>query len=172
MGLIVSKTYNNSKTPESLGSWNYKYDETNRLIYEGVGDEAMDKKHTYIYNEKGQLIESTDECGYIHRRFGYKYDEMQRMIMKYERGGTSPTEYEYSGHRLTKEIHHNRNRKTEITYEFNDIGLLLIKREEGNVIIKNIYNNGRLVERWDYYFGIDPGYYPCHSQYISKYEYY
>lgn len=114
---------------------------------------------------------STVDCNYTHWEYSYEYDKQDRLVKK-NKNNELEVSYEYFQNRLKKEIRYNRNSNTETTYEYDDNGLLIYKKENDKIIEKNIYDKGRLVERWTYYFGIDPGYYPCSSQYITKYEYY
>ena len=174
LGFLVSKDFysysNNSLTLTRTRL--YKYDEKNRLIYEGYDDErGNNTKNNYSYGKNGELISSKNECNYNKWNYSYEYDSNGRLRKKYKNNELEVS-YEYSQNHLTKEIHYNRNSNKEILYVYDDNGLLINKREKEKLIENNIYNNGRLVERWTYYFGIDPCYSPCCGQYFTKYEYY
>ena len=172
-GLLTSKkfySFNETQNLDRIRS--FEYNEKHKLIYEGYDDEqGNNTKNKYSYNEKGQLIESTVDCNYTHLLYSYEYDLENRLSKKYVNNELEVS-YEYSNNLLMKEIHHNKNNNLEITYEYDDNGLLINKKENEKVIEKNIYYSGRLVERWTYYFGIDPCFSICCGQYITKYEYY
>lgn len=156
----------------------YKYDLKNNLIYEGFDDnKSNDLKHNYNYDKGGKMVVSTDECNYTHNKNTYTYDSGNRVKEKYQ-NGRLVISYEYDHDRLIKEIHYDQrytykgHQETIYKYEYNEDGFLLSKTENEKVILKNIYDNGFLVESWTYYFGIDPCHSPCCGQYIVRYSYY
>lgn len=173
LGLLTSKEFYSFDQTQTLDRIRlFKYDEKNQLIYEGYDDErGNNTKNNYLYNKNGQLIESTVDCNYTHLSYSYEYDSQKRISKKYKNNELEIS-YEYSNNLLIKKIHYNRNNDVEIMYEYDDNGLLINKKENGKTIEKNIYYTYRLIERWTYYFGIDPCYSPCCSQYLIKYEYY
>ncbi len=178
LGLLMSKDfYSFTKDEPKLDRTRiYKYDDKNRLIYEGYDDEkGNNTKNNYTYNENGKLISSTNECNYNHWECLYEYDTNGKLNKEYKNNELEVS-YEYYDNRLTKETHYQHNnfvadKNKEIIYYYDEKGLLTMKREDENIIEKNTYSNGKLVERWTYYFGIDPCFSPCCGQYITKYEY-
>lgn len=180
-GQLVSKDFYSlnyqNQTMDYYRSRNFKYDSKNNLIHEGFDDDkGNDQKNNYTYDKDGKMLTSTDECN-TRFIYSYKYDSVNKLIEKYKDGNLEIS-YEYDNNQLVKEIHYNRFRsykKDQVTiykYVYNEMGFLLFKTENENVIEKNIYDNNFLVERWTYYFGIDPCHSPCCGQYVFRYKYY
>ena len=134
------------------------------MVYEGYDDEqGNNTKNSYSYNKNGQLLTSTVDCNYTLWEYSYEYDKQDRLVKKIKNNELEVS-YEYFQNRLIKEIRFSRNGNIETIYEYDDSGLLIYKKENDNIVEKNINVDGRLIERWTYYFGIDPSYYPCGSQ--------
>lgn len=172
-GLLTSKKYLSfRKNRPQNHKIVFKYNEKHLLIYkESVGGRGSSKTNEYSYNDNGQLIASYGYNLYKNWSYSYKYDSQNRLIEKYK-DDELEVSYEYSHNLLFKETRYFRNNNIETIYEYDDRGLLIIKKEKGKVVEKNIYSDGRLIERWKYYFGIDPCYHRCCNQFIYKYEYY
>jgi len=172
-GLLTSKKYLSfRKNQPQNHKIVFKYNEKHLLIYEeSDGGRGSSKINEYSYNDNGQLIASYGYNYYKNWSYSYKYDSQNRIREKYKNDDLEVS-YEYSHNLLIKETRYFRNNNLETIYEYDDRGLLINKKEKGKVIEKNIYSNGRLIERWKYYFGIDPGYHKCSNQFIYKYEYY
>jgi hypothetical protein len=149
----------------------YKYDDQNRLIYEGYDDEkGNNNKNHYTYSDQGKVIENYLVCNYNKVTYTYKYDESGRLISEYENNQLICT-FEYSGELLIKKTQYSGNRNTITIYEYDEYGNLVFKKENGKVIEHNKYENNRIVEKWIYYFGKEHRYSPCCNQYIMRYSY-
>lgn len=162
------------------------------------GIKSKERKRIFNYNLKGQLtseyydnsdnskLENTyDREGQLTNRIisepgwrlelTYEYDSIGKLIKESKSNGLSIS-YEYSGNKLVKEIEYNSNKydhKTqEIIYEYDDSGLVINKKESGQTIERNIYNNGQLIQKWTNDYGIDPCIsIPCCMQEMSKFLY-
>lgn len=147
----------------------FHYDENKRLIFEAYED---NKEYSgikeYTYNEIGQIITCTEKHNSNSMLYTYEYDTYGRLSKQYLNGNILCS-YEYSQNLLLKQVKNNR---IEIIYEYDNEGLLIKKRENGNIVEENIYKDGLLTEQWSSYFGIDPCFSPCCSQYVATYIYY
>jgi YD repeat-containing protein len=172
-GLLISKEFHSLIPNEKLDRIRvFKYNESNKLIFEGFDDErGNNTKNTYLFNETGLLVKSTVDCNYTHWEYTYEYDNKGRLIEKIKNNDLEIS-YEYSENKLSKEIKHYRNNDNEILYEYDQNNFLFIKKENGKLVEKNIYDDNYLIKRWTYYFGIDPCHSQCCSQYIKTFEYY
>ena len=56
-------------------------------------------------------------------------------------------------------------------YFYNQDGTLDYIIQDGNMVEENFYENGRLIEKHTWYYGIDPGFYFCGGNIIYRYEY-
>ena len=81
--------------------------------------------------------------------------------------------YAYKNGKLVEEKRIIRTGATSyvIKYTYNRDGTLDEKIQDGNVIEKNFYKNGKLSEKHTFYFGIDPGFSQCLGNFIFKYDY-
>lgn len=111
--------------------------------------------HGFEFNSNGQLVKKesfqTEEKNKVFDTFLYKYKynqlvEEKRIII------TGATDY-------------------VIKYNYNRDGTLDEKIQNGNVIERNFYANGKLSEKHTFYFGIDPGFSQCLGNFIFKYDY-
>lgn len=57
------------------------------------------------------------------------------------------------------------------TYTYDSLNRLLQVRDQENIIEENDYDGNRLIEKREYYFGIDPGYFSCNGNNVYMYEY-
>ncbi len=149
----------------------FEYDKNLKLISERYDDDkGNNTKYNFTYSQNGQMTTKKEECNYNIRKYNYEYDKQGKLVKMY-RDDELETSYEYSGNLLSKEKNYRNN--NEVIYEYDPIGLPLIKKQNNKVIEKNIYKNGRLIKSWTSYFGIDPCFeMPCCSQYFRRYEYY
>jgi|SRR5690554_533675 len=171
-GLLTSETYYSLYPVEKPPSIKvFKYDANNRVDFEGYEDKTGIGNKTYHYNQDGLLVRSILDYGRKPIEYTYEYDDQARLIKKFENNNLK-TFYEYSENKRYKEIKYARNGDTEILYEYDQNGLLITKTENGKVVERNIYADNYLVKRWTYYFGIDPCFLVCCSQYITTYTYY
>lgn len=171
-GILLSRDfYVFDETKVRHGKKLYKYDNKNLLIYEGYDSLMRNTSEVYYtYNAQGQLTSASNGKDRYSNTYSYEYDSKNRLIdvLKDNKYFIS---YEYNNDLLIRETHYI-DKKADIKYEYDENGLLLKKVENGKIIEKNIYNNGILIKRYSYYFGIDPCYSLCCSQYITLFEYY
>lgn len=160
----------------------YVYNENNKLI--NILYKFTD------YNIDGQITnESENEAP---REY-----ENNKLVKEWEYWGGFNT-YEYSGDKVAKKIDYTKNgEKHHITSykysgdllieekkETNVGGLIYLKTfeydsenrltkivEGENIIEENDYNGKKLIEKREYYFGIDPCFAPCCGNFIYRYEY-
>jgi hypothetical protein len=108
----------------------------------------------YEYDKNGRMISNTDytKTGEKHHITHYKYSGNLK-IEEWK-------EVSYTGSRiyLRKFRYDSKNRLTEVI-------------ENDKLVEENFYDENRLIEKREYYFGIDPGYFACNGNYIYKYEY-
>ncbi len=152
----------------------YKY--TNDLLL--ISDECKNDKisginYKYSYNDKKQLV--SELCYGIDWsvKCDYLYDSVGRLSKKYKNNSLEII-YEYSDLNLVKETILNKEQKTIITYEYNNLGLLLYKKINNQIIQKNIYKNDKLTEKWVYPIkpNSDPCILaPCCGEDVFRYEY-
>lgn len=144
----------------------FHYDANHRLIFEGFEDaRGYSSGKEYTYNDMGQVITCKNINGDYYSTSTYEYDQLGHRIQDSKDTIFSKD----SQNNLVKEIHSNN--KT-IEYVYDNEGFLIQIRENGNITEAYIYENGRLVEQWSSYFGIDPCFKPCCSQYVATYMYY
>ena len=77
-------------------------------------------------------------------KYSYNYDANGRVSEKYK-DGTIEVRYEYLKDHLVKETQYYKSGDKEILCKYDASGLLLTKKENGKIIEKNSYNNGRLM---------------------------
>lgn len=159
------------------------YNELNQLI---------SIKNTFIYFDSNGQIETkyesdatfeyennllVREVEYWGGSNTYEYDDVDNIITKteYTKNGEKHhiTHYTYSGSLKTKEWKETYVGTTMYfrTYLYNSIGRLTKVLENDKIIVENSYDDNRLLEKKEYYFGIDPGFDFCYGNYIYKYEY-
>lgn len=136
--------------------------EENRLISEEYDNEDSNPKIYYHYNKKGQLTG-------IGQSGMFEYGKEGNVITKYI--GNNIILYEYALNKLVKEITRtNYQTINEVFYEYNEMGLLLYKKQKGKII--EIYQNGKLIRKWRNYYDK----FPCETQpccsIFSKYYYF
>ncbi len=164
-GLLESQEYYSSDS-SLINVRTYKYDENNLLTEEYSNHKLM---QSYVYNDlkkiEKKILNTPNNITY------YKYNSLNQLEALF-RNGLLIASYEYSNNRLVKEIHHSDLYNIVNTYLYNESGLLLEKREDDKVIEKKVYDcQGRLIQQWSNYYGIDPGFYHCSSQYMYLFEY-
>lgn len=111
--------------------------------------------HSFDFNSNGKLVKKesfqTEKKDKVYDTFIYTYYnnklvEEKRIIQ------TGATSYVL--------------KFTYTSYGFPDETI-----QDGNVIEKNYYSDGRLTEKHTFYFGIDPGFSQCNGNLIYKYGY-
>jgi|AGTN01.2.fsa_nt_gi hypothetical protein len=108
--------------------------------------------NTYEY-KNGQLYKKTDytKMGQEHHITYYTYS---RGLLSEEKKVT-----------VTGNILYHK------VYLYDSGGRLLKIKDGDNIIEENSYKQNKLIEKREYYFGIDPGYSPCYGNFIYTYEY-
>ena len=162
----------------------FKYDKNNNLIFDGYEEGKGENKgysenKSYSYSKlNGKPISSNYTYGPNHFENTYEYDSLGRLIKLYKNKELEAT-YEYSNDLLLKETRFIKGANYAsatgtrvLIYEYDDSGLLILKKQFGKIVEKNIYEKGRLLERLTYYYGPDPNFSTCSSQYDYKFEYY
>ena len=170
-GLLISKDFYNLLPDLKLSRTRiFKYNEKNELISEGFDDnKGNNTKIFYTYNAKGLLIKRKTECNYNSSEYSYEYNSKNLLIKTLKNNSLEYT-YEYHNNLLIEQT--NLNREIITTFEYGVNGKLLIKKENNQIVQRNIYSNDNLIKSWTYYFGIDPCYDRCCGQYLIKYDYY
>lgn len=144
----------------------YKINKEGRLEFDKKG------KLDYFY-EDGLLIKS---CGSAFCDI-YKYNdhgELIKQLIKSAKGHIYDWyEYEYRHGHKVKEIMRGYDGKIRYVKKFiyDPFWHLIKVQKDDNIIEENKYFFNKLVEKKTYYFGIDPGFYPCRGNYVYGYEY-
>lgn len=152
----------------------FNYNTLLQLTSEFYENNTYNPRQDNIYDNKGQLIKRTVSGKDWRQEFTFEYDALGRLIKK-DRGNSTFSTYEYSASQLKKEVDHNANQNNieETIYEYNNMGLMVNKIESGKTVVRNIYKDGLLIQRWTNYYGIDPCIEaPCCSQHMTKFVYY
>ncbi len=162
----------------------YKYSR-NRLIEKINSDVEDNYLYKTVYTYSGNLLKYEE----ILRRSGndwilnfgylYKYNGSGQLIEKlrfFDETRESANDkliYTYKNRKLSTEKRILSSGKTGYfrEYTYTSEGLLDEIIQDGNIIEKNFYENGKLIEKDTWYFGFDPGFSPCGGNYIHKYEY-
>lgn len=81
--------------------------------------------------------------------------------------------YSYSNNKLVEEKRIIQTGTTDyvLKFTYTSKGFPNETIQDGNVIEKNYYTNGRLTEKHTFYFGIDPGFSQCNGNFVYRYEY-
>lgn len=151
------------------------------LRYEPVG--TISHKTTYKYNGDKPLWEefwyfSNNEWKFQYaHRFEFNRDGK---LTKKESFQTEEKDkvydtfiYTYQSGKLTEEKRIIQTGATSyvLKFTYTSKGFPDETIQDGNVIEKNFYTNGRLTEKHTFYFGIDPGFSQCNGNLIYKYSY-
>lgn len=160
----------------------YVYNEANQLVnilykltdYDTDGqitaETEMEAPREYIND---QLVKEWEYWGGFST-YEYKDGKVVTKIDHTKNGGKHHfTYYKYSGNLLTEEKKETRLGGLMYlkTYHYDSQNRLTQIRDQENVVEESDYNGNRLIEKREYYFGIDPGYFPCQGNYVYRYEY-
>lgn len=171
----------------------FKYDTNGLLVHSGFNDEEGNNlKNDYQYSADGQLQRKIVRCGSNIQTYSYEYDKSGKILKEFENGRlrhrfkydkentlekkVSYSNAQYNLRRFYNRITHlrfkNEFRAKYITkYEYDDQNRLVKVINQENVIEIRKYENGTLIEKRTNYYGTDPCFAPCCSQYIYRYEY-
>ncbi len=174
---LIEEKFNSPITQEIK---TYIYNDSNQLInikYEitdySSGIAKEEKKETPREYKNNLLVKEWKLSGSF---VTYEY-ENGKQIKKVSHTSNGQehhfTYYKYKGDLLIEEKKENSLGKTIYlkTYIYDKYQRLLQIEDRGNIVEENKYIDDKLIEKRTYYFGIDPGYYPCYGNYIYKYKY-
>jgi uncharacterized protein YcfL len=123
--------------------------------------------------ENNQLVKEWEYWGGFNT-YEYKDGKIATKI-DYTKNGKKHhfTYYKYSGYLLIDE-----KKETNVgtsmylkTYTYDSQNRLIQIQDGENIIEENDYNGKKLIEKREYYFGIDPCFAPCCGNFIYRYEY-
>jgi hypothetical protein len=109
--------------------------------FEFNGNGKLIKRESYLTEKKDKVYDT-----FIYTYYNNKLVEEKRIIQ------TGATDY-----------------VLKFTYTYDGFPDETI--QDGNIIEKNYYSDGRLTEKHTFYFGIDPGFSQCNGNLIYKYGY-
>jgi YD repeat-containing protein len=169
-GLLISKEIIPDLNSNMPLKTTYEYNNDRQLILER---EDSLYKTSYSYNTNGKLISKLTDYPQRPELFTYKYDALNRLI-EISRNNEKEISYVYSNSLVIAEIHYNQNKALyKFEYKYDYQGLRLEEMENDKIIKKNVYDSyNRLKESCTFYYGIDPCYRSCCSEYVYRYEYY
>lgn len=160
----------------------YVYNENHQLInilykftdYDGDGQITNESESEAPREyQNNQLVKEWESWGGFNT-YEYKDGKVATKI-DYTKNGEKHhfTYYKYSRGLLTEE-----KKETKVggliylrIYTYDSQNRLIQIREGENIIEENDYNDKKLIEKREYYFGIDPGFFICYGNYIYRYEY-
>ncbi len=147
----TGKTYLYKTTFTYSGS-HLRYEE----IFRREGNEwILNYGYAYKYNRRGELIEKASF-----------HNELRETIY-------DTIVYTYKNGKLSTEKRILTTGETGYfkEYFYTNEGYLDEVTEDGNTVVKNFYEDNKLMEKHTWYFGIDPGFSLCNGNLIYKYEY-
>lgn len=160
----------------------YEYNPSNQLInikhrfieYDTDGHTTGESERDAPLAYKDDLL--VKEWNYWGGFTAYEYENGQLVTMIEHKSNAAKhhiTRYKYSGGLKIEERKETADAKLMYIHHFHyDIKNRLIRiTERQNILEENTYDGNKLLEKRTYYFGIDPGYYPCYGNYIYTYEY-
>ncbi len=173
----------------------YKYDDFGRLIIQETLRDEKKFKRIFEYDDLGRLLKEkcnsrngeVNEINYAYKsdsimikklsyqnrsyNFRYIYNEKGQVKKEYINDKLE-YEYFYREDLLHRKVHYRGSGKLyEYIYD-EDLKLISVIKDR-NVIEESFYEDAKLHEKWEYYFGIDP----CHDmiccrQNLFKFKYY
>lgn len=171
-GLLITQEFYESSHPDKIERVRiFKYNKEGKLIYEGFDDDRGNNLvKEYFYDNHGLLIESTEKINYSNLRFTYEYDSKNRLLTKYNCGFIEVT-YEYSDNLLIREKYQD-SKGTIVTYDYEENDLMTRKTENTQILRKETFYKGKILELWEVYSGPDPCEDLCCGKRLVKYGYY
>jgi len=177
--LLIFETY---ETYLRKAKKSYIYNELNQLInikykftdYNADGQISNESESEAPREyQNNQLVKEWESWGGFNT---YEYKD-GKVVTKIDYTGNGEkhhfTYYKYSGDLLTEE-----KKETKVgglmylkTYIYDSQNRLVQIRDGENIIEENDYIDKKLIEKREYYFGIDPGYFACNGNYIYRYKY-
>jgi hypothetical protein len=143
---------NTHKTVYKYNGTKPKYEE---FYYYNGGQWQFQYAHGFEFDGKGNL---TKKSSYQTEEKDNVYDQIF---------------YQYKNGRLVEEKRIIRTGETDYvkTFTYTNEGFPDETIQDGNVIEKNFYEQGKLIEKHTFYFGIDPGFSVCYGNLIYRYSY-
>ncbi len=150
-----------------------KYDadgkNTHKIVYEYNGTKPKYEEFYYYYGNQWQFQ-------YAH---GFEFDRNEDLLKKSSYQTEEKDEvydqliYKYKNGILIEEKRIIRTGATSYikTFSYTPDGFPDETIQDGNVIEKNFYKEGKLIEKHIFYFGIDPGFSACNGNFIYRYSY-
>ncbi|HRX10613.1 MAG TPA: hypothetical protein P5210_03125 [Draconibacterium sp.] len=171
---------------------NWKYVNSNQYIYSGnqlkeIQKYEADGKNTYkiVYRYNGTKPKYEEFYSFYGDKwefqysYGFEFDRNGNLTKKSSYKSIEKTEvydqfiYKYKNGFLVEERRIIRTGETSYikTFSYNSDGFRDETIENGNVVEKNFYEEGKLIEKQTFYFGIDPGFSACYGNFIYRYSY-
>ncbi|MBK6283190.1 MAG: hypothetical protein IPF54_11540 [Draconibacterium sp.] len=150
-----------------------KYDadgkNTHKIVYKYNGTKPKYEEFYYNYGDKWEFQYAHgfefDRNGDLLKKSSYQTEEKDEVYDKLI--------YKYKNGILVEEKRIIRTGATSYikTFSYTTDGFPDETIQDGNVIEKNFYEDGKLIERHTFYFGIDPGFSACNGNFIYRYSY-
>ena len=142
---------------------------SHKTLYKYIGSKLRWEEFWYFNNNEWKFQ-------YAH---GFEFDRSGRLVKKESFQDEAKENvydtfvYAYKNGRLNEEKRIILTGKTSYVkkYFYTPNGFIDEITKDGNVVEKNFYELGRLIEKHTFYYGIDPGFSPCGGNFIYKYEY-
>ena len=172
------------------GEWKYQYS-TIFIYSENLLTEKQRFKpdgklsHKTLYKYEGSRLR-WEEFWYFNNNewkfqyaHGFEFDRNGKLVKKESFQDEAKENvydtfvYSYKNGRLHEEKRIILTGKTSYVkkYFYTPDGFIDEIIKDGNVVEKNFYELGKLIEKHTFYYGIDPGFSPCGGNFIYKYEY-
>ena len=150
---------------------NYDVDgkNTHKIVYQYSGSKPKYEEFYYYYDDKWEFQYAHgfefNKNGNLTKKSSYKSSEKNEVYDQFI--------YKYKNGFLVEEKRIIRTDETSYvkTFSYTTDGLPDETIQDGNVIEKNFYEKGKLIEKQTFYFGIDPGFSECNGNYIYRYSY-
>lgn len=172
------------------GEWEYqnstRYIYSQNLLSEKQRYNSDGKlSHKTLYKYVGSMLRweefwyfNTNEWKFQYAH-GFEFDRNGRLVKKESFQDEAKEKvydtlvYAYKNGRLYEEKRIIVTGKTSYVkkYSYTPDGFIDEIIKDGNVVEKNFYELGKLIEKHTFYYGIDPGFSPCGGNFIYKYEY-
>lgn len=123
--------------------------------------------------ENNQLVKEWESWGGF-KTYEYKDGKVATKIDHTKSGEEHHfTFYKYEGELLIEEKKETKlgTLMYVINFIYDSQNRLFQIRNGKNIIQENTYDNKKLLERREFYFGIDPGFSPCNGNFLYKFQY-
>lgn len=150
-----------------------KYDSdgrnTHKTVYKYNGKKPKYEEFYYYKGDQWQFQYAHgfefDKHGNLTKKSSYQTEEKDKVYDQFI--------YKYKNGKLVEEKRIIRTGETSYikTFTYTAEGLPDETKKDGNVIERNFYEQGKLMEKHTFYFGIDPGFSICYGNVIYRYSY-